>query len=100
MSLMAGSNTALGYQLTYETHWMEAMIHAEQRMAYAFACQYAEALLVCLGIKESPQEPILKGKNAQESTIIWSEYYFKLIKIISKQVKHNIDDVRKRYGRA
>lgn len=99
---MAGGSTALSYQLTYETHWMEAMINAEQRGAYAFACQYAEALLVCLGVnnKEMPQEPVLKGKNVQEAMGTWADYYFKLIKAISKQVKHNIDDVRKRYGKA
>lgn len=94
------SNTALSYQMMIEEKIMSAMINAEQRGQYSFACHYATAHLKFLGkeTKDLPQIPLLL-KTESEKQMANITQYFNLLDMITTTTSSKIAEVRQKYGK-
>lgn len=95
-----GGNTALSYQMMLEEKLMSAMINAEQRGQYAFACAYAKTHLTFLecDLNRFPKLPVLM-KTEGEKQNGYITQYFALLELISSTTSAKIKDVRATYGK-
>lgn len=93
------SNTALSYQMMIEEKIMTAMINAEQRGFFSFACSYGLSYLKFLqaDISKLPKLPLVNTEQAKQNAYVI--HYFNILDLITSTASKKIAEVREKYGK-
>lgn len=96
---MNTGNTALGYQMMIEGHYIAAMMNCAQRDLYHPASLWAENWAALMGYKNPPSIQIPTYiKDVKEYNDKWMEYFFKKTLNMSIFVGQKLEMIRQKYS--
>jgi hypothetical protein len=97
---MTGTGSLLAYQMMIESEIFRSMVTAANAENYYIACSWIQAYLHYLQVDERkfPNIPDVP-KTKAEFQVVWREHFFKLLRLLVREISIKMDQIRQKYRR-